>query len=127
MVQSPPVRRLGPGIQNVNFLFCLCEASQWIFWYRLYQRGSLSFFGKGTREIVHCGGAETCTLTEKHDAIAGITNACRVLQHGFEGRPKFAGRVRDDFQYLGGRRLLLARFFQVAPERADLLLEFGSR
>jgi len=41
--KAPPVRRLGPGIQNVNFLFCLCEASQWIFWYRLYQRGSLSF------------------------------------------------------------------------------------
>ncbi|MGB9384063.1 MAG: hypothetical protein WCB50_04620, partial [Pseudolabrys sp.] len=78
----------------------------------------MPFFGKDAREIVHCGGAEAFALTEKHDAIAGITNARRVLQHRLEDRFKLAGRAADNLEHVSGRGLLLERFGQVA--RASL-------
>jgi len=52
----------------------------------------LSFFDKSVRKVVHCGGAETCALTDKHDAIASVADAHRTLQHGLEDRLKLAGR-----------------------------------
>ncbi|MGA9817890.1 MAG: hypothetical protein WBQ54_13245, partial [Pseudolabrys sp.] len=100
----------------MNSFFCFGEPSQWINRNWLNQRGSLPFFGKDAREIVHCGGAEAFALTEKHDAIAGITNARRVLQHRLEDRFKLAGRAADNLEHVSGRRQLLPRLVALADE-----------
>ena len=104
----------------MNSFFCSGEPSQWINRNWLNQRGSLSFFGKGAREIVHCSGAEAFALAEKHDAIASITNARRVLQHRLEDRLKLAGRASDDLEHISGRRQLFQRLVALAGEPSDV-------
>src|SRR5215471_18089740 len=115
----------GPSIRNMNLLFCLSEPSQWINRNRFKECGLVSFLGKGARKIVCCGGTEAFAFTKKHDAISSVTNTRRVLQHRLKDPVKLARRSRDDLQHLRCRRLLLARFFQFAPESGYFLLEIG--
>ena len=75
---------------------------------------------------MHCGGAEAFALTEKHDAIASITNARCVLQHRLEDRFKLAGRAADNLEHVSGRRELLQRRFALAGDRATSVTSSGA-
>src|SRR5262249_50276230 len=119
------VSRFGPSMRNMNLLFCLSEPSQWINRNRFKECGLLSFLGKGARKIVCCSGTEAFAFTKKHNAISSVTNTRRVLQHRLKDPVKLSRRSRDDLQHLRCRRLLLARFFQFAPESGYFLLEIG--
>ena len=70
---------------------------------------------------------ETCTfaINRPKDPIDAIAEAGGVFQHGIEHRREIARRGIDDLQYLGGRGLLVARFFEFGAAGVELSPQLG--
>src|SRR5262245_37005341 len=84
---------------------------------RSYERLSPPLLHESRRRSVGGNDAERIAFTQRRDAELGSANLYRVRQNGFKHRLKFAGRARDDPQYLAGRGLLLQRLGQFARAR----------
>ncbi|MGC1622446.1 MAG: hypothetical protein WA759_06540 [Pseudolabrys sp.] len=58
-----------------------------------------------------------CSIVEsKQYSKSSAANVHRIPQHCLEYRFKLARRTADDLEHVGGRRLLLQRFAQLAEE-----------
>lgn len=66
-------------------------------------------------------GTEAARVAKQENTELGLTEARRVREHGLEYRLEVAGRARDDLQHLGGRRLLLQCFAELARPRLHLV------
>src|SRR5260370_26164033 len=60
------------------------------------------------------GNPEPIALETEDGDVARLAQACRALRHRVEHGSDVRRRVRDDFEYLAGRRLLGERLGQVA-------------
>ena len=58
-------------------------------------------------------------------AVAASAQPHRLFEHRVEHRREVAGRGIDDLQYLGGRGLLVARFFEFGAAGVELPPQFG--
>ena len=64
--------------------------------------------------IVQRNGSKRAPLEKEHVAEFGVTDPCRVLQHGLKHRRQVARRARNDLQDVRRRSLLLQRLGQLA-------------
>src|SRR5262245_13602234 len=72
------------------------------------------------RRSVQRDGTKTFALAKPHDAELGLADSGGVLQHRVKYGSQFARRAADNFQYFGGRRLLLQRFAQLVQQACVL-------
>jgi hypothetical protein len=69
---------------------------------------------------------EGISVVQIERAELGTADAGCLLEDSLKHGLQLARRARDDAQHLGGRRLLLQRFGELAREQGDILL-FGER
>ena len=76
---------------------------------------------EGQRHIVIRSRSEILAVPQIHHAEIRPTDPRGILEHFLEHRFQFAGRGADDLKNLGGCRLLLQRFREVARARLHLV------
>ncbi len=83
---------------------------------RSHDRIAASFLGKLLGYAVHRNSAESAVFSKPQEAIFGLADARRILQHGLEDGLKVAWRRADHAQHICRRRLLLQRLFELVEQ-----------
>jgi hypothetical protein len=70
---------------------------------------------------VQRNGSKRAPFEKEHVAKFGVTDPCRVLQHGLKHRRQVAQRARNDLQDVRRRSLLLQRLPEIIRALTQLV------